>query len=239
MEAGYRVFDALMKALSQAVPERVIAWGFDTTTVVCLSCPSGTGFKVNIEVFGGGFGAGATNDGCDAVDLPLSNCSNTPVEVIDGQCDYFRVIGYELQADSFGHGQFRGGAGFVRRYAVLADGVQLAMYSDRFRLRPQGLFGGTMAMSGRCTIHRDGARIDMPSKGSCALHRGDVVEVCLGGGGGYGPPGKRDPALVARDVKEGLLSPAVARAHYAPAPASSTPVPRPECVADAVAPALR
>jgi N-methylhydantoinase B len=215
MEAGYRVFDALMKALAQAVPERVIAPGFDTTTVVCFSCQAETGFKVNIDIFGGGYGAGATGDGCDAVDLPLSNCSNNPVEVLDAQCDFFCVVGYRLEPDSFGHGEFRGGAGFSRRYEVLADGVKLSIYSDRFRIRPTGFFGGTEAMPGHCTIYRGGERIEMASKSSHALRKGDIVEMFVGGGGGYGSPARRAPKLVERDINEGLLSAAAARDHYA------------------------
>ncbi|NDP43478.1 MAG: hydantoinase B/oxoprolinase family protein [Aromatoleum sp.] len=214
MEAGYRVFNALMKALAQAVPERVIASGFDTTTVVCLSCQAETGFKVNLDIFGGGFGAGPTGDGCDAVDLPLSNCSNNPVEVLDAQCDFFRVVGYRLEPDSFGHGEFRGGAGFSRRYEVLADGVKLAIYSDRFRIRPAGLFGGTAAMTGHCTIFRGGERIEMASKSSYALRKGDIVEMFVGGGGGYGSPSRRAPKLVERDLHEGLLTQEAARECY-------------------------
>ena len=37
MLSGYRVFNAVMRALAWVVPERVIAEGFDTTEVVCLS----------------------------------------------------------------------------------------------------------------------------------------------------------------------------------------------------------
>jgi N-methylhydantoinase B len=36
----------------------------------------------------------------------------------------------------------------------------------------------------------------------------------LGGGAGYGDPLRRDPALVARDVAEGLVSPVMARMAY-------------------------
>jgi len=214
MEAGYRVFGAIMKALSQAVPEQVIAAGFDTTTVVCFSYQGDAGFKVNLEVFGGGYGASANADGCDAVDSPLSNCSNTPIEVIDAECDFMRVVGYRLETDSFGQGQFRGGAGFSRHYEVLRDGAKLAVYADRFRIQPSGLFGGTTAISGHCTIQRNGQHISIGSKASFELLRGDVVEVFLGGGGGYGPPARRSMRQVEFDVMEGLLSAEAAKTAY-------------------------
>lgn len=214
MEAGYRVFGAIMKALSHAVPDQVIANGFDTTTVVCLSYLGNAGFRVNLEVFGGGYGASAVADGCNAVDSPLSNCSNTPIEVIDAECDFMRVVGYRLEPNSFGHGQFRGGAGFSRCYEVLRDGTKLAVYADRFRLQPGGLFGGGPAMSGYCAVHRGGQRIDVGSKATLDLRQGDIVEIFLGGGGGYGSPSLRSKKMVELDVSEGLLSAEAAKSAY-------------------------
>ena len=75
---SYRVVNAVMNALAGAVPDRVIAPGFDTTTVSCLSHRNDDGYNIYLEIFGGGYGAGPDNDGCDAVDSMLSNCSNIP-----------------------------------------------------------------------------------------------------------------------------------------------------------------
>ena len=52
----HRAFNAVMKALAQAVPEKVIATGFDTTTGPYLSRRSEAGYKVYHEVIGGGYG---------------------------------------------------------------------------------------------------------------------------------------------------------------------------------------
>jgi N-methylhydantoinase B len=46
------------------------------------------------------------------------------------------------------------------------------------------------------------------------LQAGDVVRVELAGGGGYGPPEARDPASVALDVQEQVVSLEEARATY-------------------------
>jgi N-methylhydantoinase B len=46
------------------------------------------------------------------------------------------------------------------------------------------------------------------------LEPGDVVSCRTCGGGGYGPPGERDPELVARDVREGKVSAARASEVY-------------------------
>jgi N-methylhydantoinase B len=214
MEACFRAWNATMKALAQAVPAQAIAVGFDTTTVACFAHLGPRGYRVYLEVFGGGYGASALNDGCDAVDGPLSNCSNTPVEALDMEFDYFRVIGYGLDQDSFGHGAQRGGSGFQRRYEVLKDGATLALYSDRFRRAPEGLLGGTAGTTGCCELLRDGAIIALKSKDAIPLRRGDIVTFKLGGGGGYGEPLARRRELVDSDIADGLLSPSAAVAIY-------------------------
>jgi N-methylhydantoinase B len=108
-----RAWNATMKALSQAVPDQVIACGFDTTTVGVLShLTEGSDWSVYQEIFGGGYGAAIGNDGCDAVDNPLANCANTPVEALDQDFPFFRVLEYSLRSDSCGRGKFRGGLGY-------------------------------------------------------------------------------------------------------------------------------
>lgn len=207
MVPAFRAFNAVMKALAQAMPERVIACGFDTTTALCLSRLSEAGYSVYLEIFGGGYGASKSADGCDAVDGPLSNCSNAPVESLDLDYDWFRVAGYALEPDSFGMGAQRGGAGLRRRYEILRDDVQLAIYSDRFRLAPEGLFGGEPAKTGGCTVVRtDGSTQSLRSKAAVDLHKGDVVEMSVGGGAGYGHPTERSDALIDRDLQDGILT---------------------------------
>jgi len=214
MEAAYRAFNAIMKALAQAVPQRVIASGFDTTAVICFSRHDAKGYHISLEIFGGGYGASATADGCDAVDSPLSNCSNTPVEALDAQHDFLRVTAHRIEADSFGHGAQRGGAGFSRHYEILADDVKLELYADRFRIRPEGLFGGTPAQVGHCVVHRGQERFGVASKSSTWLRKGDRVELFCGGGAGYGNPADRPREAIRSDIAAGLLSPGVAAQAY-------------------------
>ena len=115
---SYRVVNAVMSALAGAVPDRVIAPGFDTTTVSCLSHRNEAGYNIYLEIFGGGYGAGPDNDGCDGVDSMLSNCSNIPIEAMESDYPFFRVEDYSLRSDSGGAGRQRGGMGFQR---VLPD----------------------------------------------------------------------------------------------------------------------
>jgi N-methylhydantoinase B len=210
MEACFRAWNAVMKALAQAVPERAIACGYDTTTVSVLSHLKPDGWSVYLEISGGGYGASAGADGCDAVDGPLSNCSNTPVEALDQDFDFFRVLEYRLRPDSCGEGVQRGGLGFLRRFEILSDDVKFALYSDRFRRTPDGMAGGGAGSIGFCEIRRDGQSIHLRSKDETRLQKGDVVTLALGGGGGYGAPARRPAASLEADVADGLITSAKA-----------------------------
>jgi len=140
------------------------------------------------------------------VDSPLSNCSNTPVEALDSEHAFLRVIANQLEPDSFGHGAQRGGAGFSRHYQILADDVKLELYADRFRLQPAGLFGGTPARVGHCVVRRGERAMPVASKSSTWLKKGDVVELFCGGGAGFGEPSARARDAIRRDLQSGLLS---------------------------------
>ena len=214
MEAGYRCFNAVLKALAQVAPDRVIAGGNDATLVTSLSRQEQGKYKVYLEVYGGGFGASPRKDGCDAVDSPLSNCTNTPVEATDMDFDHFRIVGYGLLQDSAGAGRHRGGLGFYRSFEILKDDVNFAMYADRFRVAPYGLFGGSDGRPGSGEILRDGKIIPLKSKDSRQLQKGDVVTIYTAGGGGYGPPGERKRADIDYDVRHGYVSEDASRATY-------------------------
>lgn len=221
MSSAFRVYNAMMRALAQAVPERVIAAGFDTTTVAALShLDRATGrYGVVIEIMGGGWGAGPENDGVDATDGPLSNCANAPIEALEIEYNYFRADCYRLVPDSAGPGCHRGGLGLERTYEILKDGVGFSGYSDRFKTGAWGLFDGREGASGTFVIERaDGRREQLVSVCSTTLNRGDRLRVVTGGGGGYGHPEKRDRALVLRDVREAKITAAQARERYGVAP---------------------
>ncbi|MDF1732072.1 MAG: hydantoinase B/oxoprolinase family protein [Minwuia sp.] len=201
----YRVFNAVMKALAQAVPDRVIASGYDTTYACCLSHLGPKGYNIYLEIFGGGYGAGPANDGCNAVDSPLSNCGNIPIEAQDMAYPFFRVRDYSLVAGSGGEGRHRGGLGFQRIYEIAADDVTFAAYGDRFDIAPEGLFGGAPGGKAEAWIERDGEKIELLSKTSMPLLRGDLLVVRTGGGAGYGPAEDRSARHIARDLTDGYI----------------------------------
>jgi len=46
------------------------------------------------------------------------------------------------------------------------------------------------------------------------FRQGDRVSILTPGGGGYGDPGERDPALLEADLRDGFVSPESARCDY-------------------------
>jgi N-methylhydantoinase B len=82
------------------------------------------------------------------------------------------------------------------------------------RVRPYGLFGGEPGAPTSNTLVHDGVERPMDSKFTVWIHRGDVFDHRQAGGGGYGDPLDRDPEAVWRDVRDGRVSPGLARSAY-------------------------
>ena len=82
------------------------------------------------------------------------------------------------------------------------DPATCSVLCDRTRIPAQGFFGGLPGLPGQVLIN--GRAPDNP-KAEQTLRPGDLVEVLLPGGGGYGPPAERDPALRARDRQQGYV----------------------------------
>ena len=77
------------------------------------------------------------------------------------------------------------------------------MLCDRTRRPAQGFFGGAPGAPGEVLIN---GRPPANPKAEQMLQPGDLIEIRLPGGGGYGLPAERDPALRARDLREGYVT---------------------------------
>lgn len=214
MEPCYRAYDAVMRALAQVIPDRVIASGFDAALITCLSRLNDGRFRVCLETYGGGFGASVARDGADGIAAPLSNTTNSPIESLEMEFDFFRIAGYALNPDSFGHGRHRGGLGMRRVYEITRDEVDFSLYGDRFRIAPLGLDGGTAGVLTTAQVLRDGQTLPIDLKKGARLRKGDLVVIATSGGAGYGHPKTRSRASIQRDIEQGVLSPSVAAQVY-------------------------
>ncbi|GAA5235857.1 hydantoinase B/oxoprolinase family protein [Verticiella sediminum] len=213
--ASYRVLDAVHDALAQAVPERVPAQGFNSTTGLYLvQRRDGGRVRIYADVLGGGYGGAPDYDGAHALAGLLSSSRNTPIEAIEQIHPQLRMLHYRLVPDSAGAGRFRGGLGFSRAIEILEDGVELSFYSEHFRQPPRGKCHGADARKASLVVRRGDAVFSLRNPDVMRLAKGDIVELTVGGGAGWGLPGERAAEAVATDLADGLITPAFAREHY-------------------------
>ncbi len=180
------------------IPERVTA----ASNGACFSATfTGTDAAgelwVYLETIGGGSGARAAKDGLDGVHVHMTNTSNLPAEALEREYP-LTLLRYELVDGSGGCGEFRGGMGLRRVYRAEAP-CRLRVDGSRLRSAPWGLAGGQPGGKGGFGF---GPGVTPFDHGSGKLEAGQVVEITTPGAGGYGPPGARDKAAVARDVAE-------------------------------------
>lgn len=211
---GYRVMDTMFGALAQIVPHIIPAAGEGGNTVVCLGGRHADNRPfILVDMISGCWGGRPDQDGVDAITNPSQNLSNTPVEVLERQHPV-RIEEYGLVPDSGGAGRFRGGLGLRRSYRLLADEAVLQLRADRLRFAPYGLDGGEPGgRAGNWLGEGEGMR-PVPGKLTTVMRRGERLTHDQAGGGGHGDPFARAPEAVARDVWNGKVTVAAARARY-------------------------
>lgn len=214
--ASCRALDAVHDALGKAMSMRIPAQGNNATTGFFLThAPKGGGkVQIHLDVLGGGWGAAKGYDAINATDHVLSSCRLTPTESIEQIYAHIRMEAFGLCLGSGGEGENTGGMGVFRRYRITADDVTLSLYSDRFRLSPLGREGGRDAQRSSLVVERGGETITLGANSTFALEKGDMVEIRVAGGGGWGDPKVRDRDLVARDLEDGIISVQQARSIY-------------------------
>jgi N-methylhydantoinase B len=182
-----------------------------------------------LDDMGGGGGARSFKDGIDTGGL-IRTLSTTLANVETYEYRYPILYLYRRQeADTGGAGKFRGGVGIGKAYVPhdvqrIPNHVMHATGAEE----PEsvGIYGGYPGSTNTFTILRNSDVVDQFARGvlpqdldemtgelepqpalkSTVLGSSDVFRSVTAGGGGYGDPLERDPALVARDVANGLVS---------------------------------
>ena len=216
-EISHRVADMVMGALANIWPKQVMACSQGTSAVFTLGGldPRSGRRYVSYETIKGGFGARPNKDGINVVASGISNTMNTPVEVLE-MAFPVRVERYQINPDSGGAGQYRGGCG-ARRVWRLLDGADAvgSLCMERMTSAPFGLLGGKPGAAAVVTLTTpDGASYRLPSKGAFTAPAGSVIDMITPGSGGYGAPRRRDPAAIGRDLIDGYVSERAAREDY-------------------------
>ena len=159
-----------------------------------------------------GFGAHAGGDGEDGImHITEPGCRNNPVEVLEVKGPML-IESYGYRTDTGGLGKHRGGVGVSRVYKFQAPTTAIAILYKT--TPPWGFNGGGMADPNHVLID-PGTDQEVRQGGSYnILEAGQGLANNTGGGGGWGNPLERDPAKVARDVRNGFVSLESARRDY-------------------------
>ena len=156
-----RIADLLIQAFAQIAPERSAAASCGST---CNYTIVYDGDEIQYEMMGGGFGARATKDGIDAIQVNMSKCVGLQAE--EAEAAYPVIIErFELVSDSGGAGRQRGGLGLrrdvkVETAAVLSISVRYrangATRGTWRRFRPAGPQVSKSGPAGRTATQRQG-----------------------------------------------------------------------------------
>ncbi|MBR0682809.1 hydantoinase B/oxoprolinase family protein [Roseomonas eburnea] len=211
---GFRMVDTMFGALALMLPDRVGAAGDGGNTGVSIGGYDATRRPfIYVDFTCGAWGGRPWADGLDGNSHMFANMACPSIEVTEAE-QPIEILCYELLPGRAGAGRFRGGVPFAREYRMLEDSGVLQVRSDRRVYPPFGLYGGQPGAPSRNAILRDGAWAELPSKFCVEFRKGDVFRHELAGGGGWGDPRERDPALVLRDLRAGLLGAEAARRDY-------------------------
>ena len=212
------LIDLFSKALAPVLRTQVAAASYGDSMITCISGRDDqTGMPfLHIEALVGGWGAW---QGCDGESGLINSVNGAikdfPIEVVESKYP-LRITRYGFRPDSAGAGAWRGGFGAVREFEIDCDNAWLSLWYERSKTPAWGLFDGRAGEAGYVTLNpgsSDERRLLKVNRSP--LRRGDIVLGQSGGGGGFGDPTLRDPALVERDVAEGLLTPGDATGDYA------------------------
>lgn len=225
MQIGHFMTEIIYRALADALPNRVIASSGGTPATMNIFYGrrnDGSSWHSAI-IRGGGMGASSLNDGEQCYIFP-ANGANTPAEIMESDTPLI-VEMRELLPDSGGAGKLRGGLGCRIVYRVPDDEtapippVNLGIQSGRFRLAPQGLFGGQPGARAQFLVNGKPGN----PYGLTRLQPGDVVTMDAAGGGGFGDPRQRDPDALLNDIRAGKVTAAGAKKDYGIAVADEKP----------------
>jgi N-methylhydantoinase B len=202
-----RIFDILGGLLGQKTPEFLNAAGFSSSPHLMFSGfdKAGKWFQL-FQIGFGGIPGRPLGDGPDGHSL-WPNFTNVPNEFLER---YFpmRIEKYEAWADSGGAGKHRGGNGIYMTYRFLEPGM-ISIHDDRWFTMPWGVNGGEPGKRAFKILERaDGTQSRIANKcDNIKVQAGDLLHYVTWGGGGWGDPLERDPAVVGLEIRRGLLTP--------------------------------
>ena len=222
---GFRGTDCAFGALARLYPDRVFAASDGGNTGLTIG---GYDKELNpfiyVDFISGGWGARPWADGLDGNTCMFANMASFSVEVIEAE-NPLEVLDYEFVPDTGGAGKFRGGMSQRKTWRMLADEGILQVRADRQAFRPYGLQGGGPGAFGVNKLDPGlPTEQKLHAKLTMTLRKGQVFRHELPGAGGWGPALDRDLDLVARDLRDGLVTIEGAARDYGVVAAGDPPV---------------
>ena len=212
--------DAVARALAAAIPERVTAgWNHLLCTLTTGKDPRSREKYVDICFMGlkGGSGAMQGVDGYDHIGMidASGGLLDQDYEMFEQQTPHL-LVKHEYLCDSAGDGEWRGGLGVETVFKIGSDETQVVVFGDGDVEPAFGLCGGRNGSLNSILLRYVNGTEYRPRSLDIIgdVPAGTVYQQLAGGGGGYGDPKKRSTELVAKDVRNGVISTAVARDVY-------------------------
>jgi len=227
LEVIGRVFDVIIGALAQAIPERTPAPAFGTIGVITVGGrhPVSGRYFVAVFPYPGGYGASHDGDGLVHGTPPVSMANFMSLEMSEHRYP-IRFDDFAMREDSGGAGRHRGGCGSTYRFRVLSDCVVSAL-GDRIDHLPFGIAGGHDAAPNRISVRVNGQDSIPPMRSKfekLPMRPGDGMTAASPGGGGFGDPVERDIDAVERDLNLGYIGLRTAQEVYGVEVESTAPV---------------
>lgn len=206
------IVEAVVKALANACPERAMGgWGRRFRVAIKGSDARRPGRSFVWHLFHArpGGGGSSQGDGWSSAGEWHSGggLKFGSVEMAEARFPLY-FAKHEFNPGSAGDGTYRGGFGGELVMRLETDGPAVANTAgDGARYGAAGMLGGQDGAPHHYTLDRaDGtSRVLRTKEVGIPLAPGDTLHLRAGGGGGWGPPDKRDPAARAADAAEGLL----------------------------------
>jgi N-methylhydantoinase B len=204
---GFRGVDCCFGALAKLYPDRVCAASEGGNTGITIG-----GYDKELQPFiyvdflSGCWGGRPWADGLDGNTSMFANMASFSVEVIEAE-NPLEVLEYEFVPDTGGAGMHRGGMSQRKSWRMLADEGILQVRADRQTHRPYGLPGGGPGAAGRNLLDPGlSSEEKLHAKLTMTLRKGQVFRHELPGAGGWGDALTRDLSLVAKDLRDGLVT---------------------------------
>jgi N-methylhydantoinase B len=205
------IMEAIIKALARACPDRVVAgWGRRFRIAIKGVNPrTKRPFIWHMFHARPGGGASPVGDGWETAGegQAAGGIKFGSVEVAEARFPLF-FEHHEFRADSAGTGRYRGGVGAVLKLRMETNEPAVANTAgDGVRHPSYGILGGRDGLPHRYRLlsHRRERFLKTKEVG-VPVQPGDVFLVESAGGGGYGPPARRDPRAHAEDVTNGFVT---------------------------------